>query len=94
MPTLTVLKVLNGIFTRSLTKIYLVITIKICLEFAKMGQSTTKNKLQLSLSTNFDMVHMCTTTIFEQFQCRSCLKLSVTPETVIDSKFLCHINEV
>ena len=34
-----------------LAKIYPVVTIKICLEFAKkkMGQSTDKNKLQLSL---------------------------------------------
>ena len=32
-----------------------------------MGQSTDKNKLQLSLSTNFGMVHMRTTMIFEQF---------------------------
>ena len=47
-----------------LVKIYPVATIKICLEFAKMGQSTDKNKLQLSLSTNFGMVRMRTTTIF------------------------------
>ena len=41
-----------------LAKIYPVATIKICLEFAKMGQSTDKNKLQLSLSTNFSIVRM------------------------------------
>ena len=32
-----------------------------------MGQSTNKNKLQLSLSTNFGIVRMRTTTIFELF---------------------------
>ena len=37
--------VLNVLFTMGLAKIYLVVTIKICLEFAKMGQSTDKNKL-------------------------------------------------
>ena len=59
--------VLNLLFTTGLAKIYPVATIKICLEFAKIGQSTDKNKLQLSLSTNFGMVHMRTTTIFERF---------------------------
>ena len=43
-----------------LAKIYPVAT-KICLEFAKMGQSTDKNKLQLSLSINFGVMHMRTT---------------------------------
>ena len=73
-----------------LAKIYPVVTIKICLKFAKMGQSTNKNKLQLSLSTNYGMVHMRTTMIFERFLCWSCLKLCVTPETMTDSKFLLH----
>ena len=50
-----------------LAKLYLVVTIRICLEFAKMDKSTNKNKLQLSLSTNFGMVCMRMTTIFEQF---------------------------
>ena len=45
--------VLNLLFTTGLAKIYPVATIKICLEFAKMGQSTDKNKLQLSLSKKF-----------------------------------------
>ena len=58
--------VLNVFFTTCLAKIYPVATIKICLEFAKMGQSTDKNKLQLSLSTNFGIVRMRTTTIFER----------------------------
>ena len=40
-----------------LSKIYLVVTI------AKMSQSTNKNKLQLSLGTNFGMVRMRMTTI-------------------------------
>ena len=38
--------VLNFFFTTGLAKIYPVATIKICLEFAKIGQSTDKNKLQ------------------------------------------------
>ena len=83
--------VLNVLFSTGFAKIYRVVTIKICLEFAKMGQSTNKNKLQLSLSTNFGMVRMHTTTIFEQFEHWSCLKLRVTPETMIGSKFLCYI---
>ena len=53
------------LFTTVLAKIYLVVTIKICLEFAKMAQSTDKNKLTRSLSTNFSMVRMCMTTIFQ-----------------------------
>ena len=32
-----------------------------------MGQNTNKNKLQLSLSANFGMVRMSTTTIFKWF---------------------------
>ena len=40
---------------------------KISLEFAKMDQITDKNRLQLSLNTNFGMVRMRTTTIFERF---------------------------
>ena len=83
--------VLNVLFTTGLAKIYRVVTIKICLEFAKMGQSADKNKLQLSLSTNFGMVRMRTTTIFEGFSRWSCLKLRVTPETMTNSKFLCYI---
>ena len=53
LPVVLVLyiKVLNVLFTMVLAKMYLVVTIEICLEFAKMGQSTNKNKLQLSLST-------------------------------------------
>ena len=86
--------VLNVLFTTGLAKIYRVVTIKICLEFAKMDQSTYKNKLQLSLSTNFGIVRMHMTTIFERFYRWSCLNLRVTPETMIDSKFLCYINEV
>ena len=58
--------VLNVLFTTGLAK-SCNHKIKICLEFAKMGQSTDKNKLQLSLSTNFGMVCMRTTTFFEQF---------------------------
>ena len=61
------IKVLNVLFTTFLAKIYLVVTIKICLEFAKRGQSTNKNKPQLSLSTNFGMVHIRMTTIFKWF---------------------------
>ena len=53
--------VLNVLFT---AKIYPVVT---CQEFVKIGQSTDKNKLQLSLSTNFGMVHMHMTTILEWF---------------------------
>ena len=45
--------VLNLIFTTGLAKIYPVATIRICLEFAKMGQNTDKNKLQLNLSITF-----------------------------------------
>ena len=75
----------------SLGKIHPVATIKICLEFAKMGQSTDKNKLQLSLSTNFGMVCMRTTTIFKWFSRWSCLRLRVTPETMTDGEFLCYI---
>ena len=37
--------VLNPFFTTGLAKIYPVATIKSCLEFEKMGQSTEKNKL-------------------------------------------------
>ena len=59
-----------------------------------MGQSTDKNKLQLSLSTSFGIVRMRTTTIFERFLRRSCLKLRVTPETMINGKFLCYIHKV
>ena len=59
---------LNVLFTTGVAKIYRVVPcIKICLEFAKMGHSTDKNKLQLSLSTNFGTVRMRTTTIFERF---------------------------
>ena len=71
--------------------IYPVASIKICLEFAKIGQSTDENKFQLILSTNFGMVRMRTTTIFERFYRWSCLKQCVTPETMTDSKFLCYI---
>ena len=59
--------VLNVLFTTGLAKIYRVATIKICLKFAKMYQSTDKNKLRLSLGTNFGIVRMRTTTIFERF---------------------------
>ena len=55
---------LNVLFTTGLAKINRVVTQKICLEFAKMGQSTDKNKLQLSLSTSFGIVRMRMTTIF------------------------------
>ena len=77
-----------------LAKIYPVATIKICLEFAKMGQSPDKNKLQLSLSTNFGIVRMRTTAIFERLYRWSCLRLRVTPETMTDSKFHCYIKKV
>ena len=59
-----------------------------------MGHTTDKNKLQLSLSTNFGMVCMHTTTIFERFSRWSYLKLRVTPEMMIDSKFFCYIDKV
>ena len=59
-----------------------------------MGHTTDENKLQLSSSTNFGIVCMRTTTIFEWFSCWSYLKLRVTPETMIASKFLCYINKV
>ena len=63
MPTLFFwyIKVLNVLFTTVLAEVYVMVTIKICLEFAKMGQSTDKNKLQLSLTTNFGLVRMRTT---------------------------------
>ena len=48
-----------------LAKIYLVVTIQIGLEFAKMDQSTNENELTRSLSTNFGMVRMRTTAIFQ-----------------------------
>ena len=48
-----------------LAKIYLVVTIQTGLEFAKMDQSTNENKLTQSLSTNFGMVRMRTTAIFQ-----------------------------
>ena len=46
------IKVLNVLFTTVLAEIYLVVTIKICLEFPKMDQSTDKNKLQQSHSAH------------------------------------------
>ena len=58
---------MSYIRSTGLAKIYRVVTIKIYLEFAKMGQSTDKNKLQLSLSKNFGIVRMRTTMIFEWF---------------------------
>ena len=58
------IKVLNVLFTTILAKIYLVLTVK-NLEFAKMDQRTTKNKLAWSLSTNFGMVLRQMTAIFQ-----------------------------
>ena len=70
------------------SQIYLVVTIKICLEFAKMGQSTDKNKLQLSKFWHGAHAHD------HHIQTVLALKLHVTLETMINSKFLCYINKV